>query len=220
MSEHESFYVFDDNSSYTRGFTWAMSIITRSAIHHRECSTCGAVEHYPSGAFDVIVEGGAKYPDILGCGAYPFLIVSELVVTAWQQASITCFHTFPVGIAEVKSKKLRDQPRPQYFRVEIDGRCDIDLVASGVKLIRICPECQRIIEQPTLPHERSYRMKPGSWDGCAIFRDAVLYPRVSFCTEQMLKVAGQHRFTNFRFEAMEGPFDSASKGIDYLKRSR
>jgi hypothetical protein len=178
---------------------------------------CGAVEHYPRGAFDVIVEGGTKYPDILGCGAYPFLIVSEVVIKVWQQAEITCFHTYPVGIAEVKAKKLRDVAQPQYFRVEIDGKCEIDLIASGVKLIRVCPECHRVIERPTLPHERSYRIKPDSWDGCPIFRDSVLYPRVSFCTQKLLNLAGQHRFTNFRFEPMTGPFDSASKGMDYLK---
>lgn len=217
MKEAEFFYKFRDNSSHTRGFTWAMSILARSEMHHRECSTCGAVEHYPSGAFDVIVEGGTKYPDILGCGAYPFLIVSETVITAWQQAGITCFHTYPVGIAEVKAKKLRDVTPPQYFRAEIDGKCEIDLTASGVKLIRVCPECSRVIERPTLSHERSYHMKAGSWDGCPIFRDSIHYPRVNFCTQYVLNLASQHRFTNFRFEPMLGPFDSASKGVDYLK---
>lgn len=220
MRESEAFYVFDDNSSYTRGFTWAMSIIPRSEMVHRVCSECGAAENYPSGAFDVIVEGGTKYPDVLGCGAYPFLILSEAVITAWHGAGITCFHTYPVGIAEVKSKRLRDVAPPHYSRVEIDGRCQIDLVASGVEVIRICPECHRVITRSRYPFQHSYRMVPGSWDGCAVFRDPVLYPRVNFCTQVILDLARQHRLTNFRFEPMEKPPDPASKGIDYLKARR
>lgn len=220
MKLTESFYKFRDNSSYTRGYTWAASIIPQSEIYHRECAECGVVEHYPTGAFGVIVEGGTKYPDLLGCGAYPFLIVSQKVITAWQQAEITAFHTYPVSIALVKARKLQGVAQPQYFRVEIDGRCEIDLVASGVQLIRLCPECGRVIEQPTMAHERSYRMKTGSWDGSPIFRDPILYPRINFCTARMLEVAREHRFTNVRFEPMEGPFDSASKGIDYLSKRK
>ncbi|MFN8444527.1 MAG: hypothetical protein U0175_27330 [Caldilineaceae bacterium] len=174
------------------------------------------MEHYPSGAFDVIVEGGTKYPDILGCGEYPFLIVSDRVISTWRKAEITCFHVNSVGIAEVKSRKLEDAIPPKYFRVEIEGKCDIDLTASQVKVKYVCPECHRVIEYPTLAHERSYRMVPSSWDGCPIFRDVVLYPRVNFCTEEVMRVAGQQQFTNFRFESMTGPFDTGSKGIDYM----
>ena len=112
MKEAETFYVFHDNSAHTSGFTWASSIRPRSEMVHRECSECGAVEHYPSGAFDVVLEGGTKYPDILGCGAYPFLIVSEAVISAWHEAGITSFSTNPVGITEVQSKELQNVYHP------------------------------------------------------------------------------------------------------------
>jgi hypothetical protein len=219
MKQAEAFYTFRHNSFHTRGFTWAWNIVPRSEMHFRECSECGTVEEYPSGAFDVVVEGGTKYPDILGCGAYPFLIVSEAVITAWHAANITCFHSYPVGIAEVKAKKLREVVPPLYFRVEIDGTCQIDLSASGVKLVSICPQCGHIIEDPS-SYEHGYQMVPGSWDGCALFRDPIVYPRVSFCTGEVLRIAGQHRFSNFRFEPMEELYDPASKGIQYLSRKQ
>lgn len=200
-----------------RVYTWASSIVPRSRMVHRVCSTCGAVEHYPSGAFDVVVEGGIRYPDVLGCGAYPFLIVSEAVVAAWHTAGITSFDIYPVTVIDVRSSALRSVAPPAYFRIEIKGTCQIDLEASAVKLVRICPECHRLIERPTLAQERRYIMKPGSWDGSPIFRDAVVYPRVNFCTRQVLDLAFKHHFTNFRFEPMAGPFDSASSGIDYSR---
>lgn len=216
-SNHLHFYTFRHNSSHTRGFPWAISIIPRSEMHYKTCIECGIVEKYPSGAFDVILEKGTKYPDILGCGAYPFLIVSNTVIQAWREASITCFHTYPVGITETKSKKLQSIPQPQYLRVEIDGRCEIDLEASGIEVIRVCSECKRVVTQPRLPNKSGYHMKANSWDGCPLFRDVLLYPRVQFCTDKIIKIASQHRFSNFRFEQMEGPFDNKSKGIPYLK---
>jgi len=211
-----SFYTLSDNSSYMRDFTWATTIYSRSEMIERVCPECGAVENYPSGAFDVVVEGGSKYPDVLGCGAYPFLIVTEAVVTAWQKEGISCFHTYSVGIAEVKSRRLRGVSPPRYLRVEIDGRCKIDLIASGVDVVRICSKCHRVMERPKYPFQHGYRMEVGSWDGCALFRDPVFYPRVNFCTEAILELARRYRFTNFRFEPMEKPPDPSSKGIDYL----
>lgn len=218
MKETSIFYEFGNNSAYNRSFTVAWRIHPRSEMHYHECPECGIAEEFPRGAFDVDIEGGTKYPDILGCGAYPFLIVSESVVMAWQEAEITCFHKFPVGIAEIKSRKLREVQPPRYWRVEIDGGCKIDLPASGVEVIRFCPECHHLETRPSLV--RGFQMVSESWDGCPIFRDGELYPRVNFCNEKVLEIARQHRFSNFRFEPMQGPFDSWSKGIEYLASVR
>jgi hypothetical protein len=217
MTEHKSYYCFDDNSVFTHGFTWAMSIHPRSEMVHRACRECGWVDHYPSGAFDVTVEGGTKYPDVLGCGAFPFLIVSERVVAVWREAGVAAFHTHPVNVAKVKSKRLVALAPPQYHRVEIDGRCVLDLAASGIGPVSMCPGCQHVITPPRMHGDQRYIPTPGSWDGADLFRDITVYPRLSFCTDRILRLAGQHRLTNFRFEPMAGPFDARSKGIDYLK---
>lgn len=219
MMSDPTFYTFTDNSAHTRGYAWAARIVPRSPMVHRVCTTCGAIEHYPSGAFDVIIESGSTYPDVLGCGAYPFLIVAERVVAAWRAAGVTSFHTFPVGVAAVTARRLRNVAPPGYVRIELDGSCQIDLLASGIAVARICPECHRVLERPVLSHQRRFIMKPGSWDGSPLFRDALLYPHVSFCTRLILEIARDHQLTNFRFEPMEGPLDSTSKGIDYLRMS-
>lgn len=219
MMRNIRLFRFSDNSSYTRGFTWAASIRPRSEIFRRVCPEFGIVAQYPSGKFDVVVEGGNRYPDILGCGAYPFLIVSESVVNAWHDAGILCFQYYIVNVAQVrsKSKQLNEMIPPHYYRIEIDGRCEIDLGASGLEVVRYAPECEYLATNPSLA--TGFQMVAGSWDGSPLFRDPLHYPRVSFCTQLVLDLARTYRFTNFRFEPMEGPYDHGSKGIDYLGRS-
>lgn len=217
MNERTTFYRLRDNSSYNRQFASAWHIVPRSPMVHRVCPECDTVENYPSGAFDVFIERGSQYPDVLGCGAYPFLIVSERVIKVWQGAGISSFHTFPVAITEVQSKKLRDVTPPRYFRIEIDGTCQIDLAASGAEVISFCPECHHL---DTRPYFHGFHMVPGSWDGSPLFRDPVLYLRVNFCTQLVFDLARQHRLTNFRFDLMDQPYEYGSRGIDYMKRQR
>jgi hypothetical protein len=198
MIYDQEFYTFGDNTFSNRGFTWAASIHPRSEVVHQICPTCGSVKHYPIGEFDVTVERGSKYPDILGCGAFPFLIVSEKVVRAWKGAGLSCFHTYDIGVVGIKSTKLRNEIPPAYFRIEIDGRCQIDLEASGAKIIRFCPDCQHLETVP--PVITNFRMIPDSWDGSSLFRDIRLYPCVNFCTQNILDIVFQQELTNFFFE--------------------
>ncbi len=209
-------YRLSNNSFHTRGFAWATSMVPKSDVYYRKCP-CGAIETYPVGAFGVVIDSGMKYPDILGCGAYPMLIVAERVVDIWRSTTRGGFLIYPVDIAEVRSKSLKAVTPPRYYRVEVEGRCEIDLGASGGVLLHQC-ECHHLITEP--PMLDRFIMQPGSWDGSDLFRDHDLYPRVTFCTEKVMEIASEHRLTNFRFEPMQGPFDYASKGIDYLHGKR
>ena len=208
-------YQFLDNTIYKRGFTWAYSIIPKSEMFEINCPKCGIRGRYPSGAFDVVVEGGSKFPDVLGCGAYPLLIVSEEVITDWKNAGIKSFDTYPVGIAEVQSKKLQDVQPPKYFRVEITGNCKIDLEKSGFHLLKKCSECGHTHFEGRATS--GFQMVPGSWDGSPVFRDFDVFPRVTFCTELIVELAREQKRTNFRFVLMDEPEDASNKGLDYLK---
>jgi hypothetical protein len=167
------------------------------------------------GRFDVDLEGGVEFPDILGCGAFPYLIVSERVVNDWNSNGIDCFTIYEVGIHSIDSAELRKKKAPQYFRVEIKGTCKIDMEQSGLKVVSYCPRCHHKRTDPML--SEGFRMFADSWNGADLFRDEILYPRVIFCTELVFDIAKHQVHTNFRFEFMEGPFDSGGKGIDYLK---
>jgi predicted RNA-binding Zn-ribbon protein involved in translation (DUF1610 family) len=214
MIQNQDFYKFRHNTFHNRDFAWATRIHTRSEVIYQVCPKCGSVKQYPSGVFDVIIEKGSKYPDILGCGAYPFLIVSEKVTGAWEEAGLCCFHTYNVEVAEIRSARLRNLSPPLYKRVEIDGRCKIDLEASGAKIIQLCPDCHHLETEP--PVLNSFNMVLNSWDGSSLFRDIMLFPSINFCTQAILDIAFQNKFTNFRFEPMSGPLDPGNKGINYL----
>lgn len=38
---------------------------------------------------NLLIEGNGKFPDILNCGEYPFLIVSNKVVDLWEESSVS-----------------------------------------------------------------------------------------------------------------------------------
>ena len=67
-----AYYNFSDNTFRKTNYTWAYSIIPRSPIVNFYCRKCRTRGSYPSAEFDVNLEGGQAYPDILGCGAFPF----------------------------------------------------------------------------------------------------------------------------------------------------
>jgi hypothetical protein len=159
------------------------------------------VGSYPEGTFDVDVEEGFKYPDILGCGEYPLLIVSERVINSWEKASVDCFERFNVGIRLIKSRKLRGATQPKYYRVEPSGICKVDLAASGVRVTAVCPVCGELKREPQSGH--GFQLKTGSWDGSDLFRDNVLFPRVIFCTHKIVKVSFDNQLTNCVFTKME-----------------
>src|SRR5436305_2082405 len=126
------FYEFSYNSATASRWTFAGDIRPTSRVIDWQCSRCGRGAYYPAGSFDVAVEGGSAFPDVLGCGAYPLLILSERAVSALASAGINCFRTFPVHVVEVLESRLTPEQAPNYFRVEIAGACRIDLAGSGM----------------------------------------------------------------------------------------
>jgi hypothetical protein len=153
---------------------------------------------YPSAEFDVNLEGGQAYPDLLGCGAFPFLILSEKAVRVFQENGITSFHTISVGVSKIKANALIGCDPPKYFRIEIDGSCKIDLKASGAKIIKYCKMCYHIETMPTVL--KSHPLIPGSWDQTPLFRDYNLYPFVTFCTQDVVDLVKKKGLSNFLFK--------------------
>lgn len=215
---HSAFLVISHNSIHYKRYAWASRIIPRSNYVENLCENYGVVEKYPSGAFDVIIERGSLYPDCLGCGSYPFFIVSKRVVDLWHGHGIKCFDTFPVKVADVKSKKLQTATPPDYFRIEVTGSCRVSLEGSGLKVIRQVPKCHYLVTDPPVPNK--YVFEDNSWSGDHLFRDVELYPRVVFCTEKMLSIASDNKLSNFRFEWIVGPFSSQTIGVDYLRKGK
>jgi predicted RNA-binding Zn-ribbon protein involved in translation (DUF1610 family) len=194
------FYEFTDNSPYEKKWVFAPSIHPKSHVVKWSCPECGRAAQYPAGAFDVTVEGGSSFPDVLGCGAYPLLIVSERVLSVLKGAGICCFQYYPVGVTAVQESRVRRDEAPAYFRVEIAGECMIDFAGSGAAIKSVCARCGEVKTQP--PMIRRFTIVEGSWDGCDLFRDRRYFPRVSFCTQKFVDLAKANGLTNCRFQQM------------------
>lgn len=213
--KNNNFFEFSNNSTANKKFTWAYGIDPKSKKSTKVCRKCGSVSSIYKDPLLLEVEGGSKYPDVLGCGEYPFLIASEMVVTDWEREKVSGFRSFPAVINKVESVSLEKSPIPKYYRIEISGQCRIDLQESGYKNVEICKKCGQTgyvdIFQLT-----GHKMIPGSWEGTDVFRDTELFPTIYFCTEKVIEVARKYKHTNFRFEPMDEPIDLDSRGIKYL----
>jgi hypothetical protein len=120
---------------------------------------------------------------------------------------------------ESKSKRLDIDAAPTYYYLEITGGVDIDLVASKAKVDRVCDQCLlhyangRQWNRTAVPRE-------DTWDGCDLV-EVRNYPVAGeFCTERVLLLAREHRWTNFRFLPMDVIMRHTFgwKGIDYRGR--
>lgn len=194
------FFEMTHNSPFEPKWVLAVKIHPTSSVIHWHCPMCGRAENVPSGSFDVNVEGGSSFPDFLGCGAYPLLIVSERVVTAWEKGGITTFRSFPVGISSISESLVQRASAPKYFRIEVSGECRIDFAASGAAIKTICSRCGEI--ETDVPYIKSFSILSGSWDGSPLFRDYRYFPRITFCSDKAKQIADAEHFSNVRFQVL------------------
>lgn len=215
--ENLNFYRVSHNSDYNKKlFTWASKIVEKPKVIERICPTCHKVNEDWMGTFSMILEGGRKFPEVLGCGAFPLFIVSETVTKVWEEENVTGFSTNPISIADIQSDYLKSQTPPRYFRIIVNGKCIIDFNKSGYSSTKFCKTCGKI--NVLNPFDlKGYLMVPGSYSDDDLFRDSFQLPAVNFCTEKILEIARDHQFTNFRFEKMNTPYSFSGQGISYKK---
>lgn len=191
-------YQMRHNTDRSSGWLYAAHIKPRSELVSNYCDGCGRGSEIPAEAFDVDVEGGWRFPDILQCGAYPFLIVSERVVSVWVAVGIDCFKAFKVRVKAVDAEKPVISAPPTYFRIEVTGTCLVNQEASGITVTSKCRKCGLgMIKHVS---DRPFAIVDDSWNDYALFRDEGLLPRITFCNQEVRKLISKHKLTNFRFE--------------------
>lgn len=144
--------------------------------------------------------------------------VSERVIKGLEAAGINYGGAVEAFVHGLPTKKLRTIAPPVYYWVRGHRGIELDYEASGYRVADHCARCGNV-RFLTTTRTRPYVFKPNSWDGSDLFvyRDP---PTLFFCTEKVLLLAHEHRWTNFRFV----PADtlpwliSGWKGIDYLAR--
>lgn len=190
------------------------------------CSECGARRSRLTADLEVSVEcgWGPRWPDVVGCGAAPeLLIVTGRVLEAWRDDHIGVFPVHKVNVAPPIPGPLDPAVQPDYFWIDgeqIQGAL-LDFGGSGYVVARHCSTCGRRIDNITETHKRHsaghfpYAFVTGSRNGANLFTTD-LSRGAFFCTDAVVECARKHRHTNFRFIPVEAGGATWSKGIDYL----
>ena len=74
------FLTVSDNSLNAKGAPWINRVVS-GLVKEPPCEVCGASTRRPVGDLAVTLEAkGTMWPDALGCGAYPLLILSNSLI--------------------------------------------------------------------------------------------------------------------------------------------
>jgi len=182
--------------------------LSKSSRIVKTCKRCGGVDiEIVETPMKITIEGKGKFPDILECGEYPFLIVSKKVVDLLEISSITGFDYQTVQLLTNKGD-LISNVNEGYFKIEVMNELEMDLGKMGIEIIDICPLCSKI------------RYSKRTWE----FGDILLkqgygylpdlftlkhFPRTYFCSRKVLELVFKNKLTNF--SAKNGP-----SSFDYL----
>jgi hypothetical protein len=147
------------------------------------------------------VEGGSKWPDLLGYGGgYPPFFVSERVLESLNAAHIEIARATEMPIADIqsRSKKLKGQPI-RYFALEAPYGIETDYEASGVPV--------NASGRPITPLPKSvvWTLKVSSWSGADLVSAPNMWKRPTcslICTEKVVELAKHDGWTNCFFKPM------------------
>jgi len=224
------FFDVSHNSFDTRGFPWGQSILRGEELV-RVCYECtkdpeGRKTWQTRGHVELLLEQGKgnRWPDVLGCGAFPLFIVSRRVIDDWREDGIGEFPSNPVKIANPLPKRLQGTEVPEYFWLDGDAMigAKLDFDKSGFIGVSFCPACSARTHNIRTTYDRQHSgtwpkmFLEGSWNGTHIFTTD-LSSTSFFCTEVVVACARKHKHTNFRFVPAERAA-SSTEGIKYLPR--
>jgi len=213
------FYSVSHNTFQNPDLPWIESIADR-LDSGRHCKECDGDIYQPSGDLQCLLnrKKGKLWPDVIGCGAYPFFIVSSRVIEDWRNDNLGVFIHNQVVLLPPYPRSLQTNIPPLYFWINgeaiVGARIDFD--ASGFVDVRYCATCGRRMDNTIETYKRQqssvwpYKFYDNSWDGKLLFTTD-LSPTVFFCTQALVECAIKHQHTNFRFVPVEHTEGAAVK---------
>ncbi len=217
------FYSIEPPTWY--GFPWIGSLTEGFGTKY-ECNSGMHIIQYATGKLVGDLDNrGAKWPDRLGCGHFPFFIVSERVIDAWASEGIGSFPHTEIELTPYRPKKLRDVPPPRYYWIDgekIRGAL-IDFEASGFVGNKFCPECgvrtDDVVATGNRQDEKAwpYVFQESSWNGGNLFTTDIS-STVFFCTRAVVDCARQYKFTNMKFIPVEEGSGAYKRKLELIKR--
>jgi hypothetical protein len=166
---------------------------------------------------------GSKWPDALGCGAFPLWFVSNRFVDSWSKEGLGELSLKPVIISGEIPQRLATVPQLDYFC--IDGSrtrgADLDAAASGYVDLHRCSACWGFLYDVKATRQKQqlesspFAFNSASWHGANLFTTELTRDFYFFCTEEVVRLARNYKLTNLRFVATENQNQPGQEGIDY-----
>lgn len=211
----KDFYKLGHNSFGVRGTPWMSGV--RSCFKKLKCSCCAGTRSVkPSGVIllQPDTSKGTFWPDAIGEGSgYINTCISERVKKDWENAGFKFGKAWEAKILKPYPKKLQNTPAPTYYWVQAPKGIKLNYEASGYTKLTQCPKCGCVRGKIPL-RPQPYVFVPGSWDGSDVF-GYVESSGVVFCTQRVLDLAIEKRWTNFWFSSINNI--PATQPIPYLK---
>lgn len=215
VSKVETMEIFaiSSNTAKSKKWTYASKFIPIDGIVEKRCSKCGAVEKYPIGKFEVILEGGSQYPDILQCGQYPLLIVSDRVIQNWKDSKFDGFEAIPISINQIVSESLEKIPVVQYYNIVVTGTCELDYEKMGIKLLEECSECGKATFSKKTWEINEFYVKRDSIEAGDIFVNHH-FPRKVLVNEKVAECSYRNKHTNTKFLKEKDVLNVMARAVD------
>lgn len=205
------FYSVSDRTSYARGAP-VIKKIKSGMVEGGICRVCGGARRWPHG--DLLVQLGRSraefWPDVIACGDYPCLVLSQRFVDALEQSGAGFRLGGRVEFSNVEDTGL-SIASPQYYWVDGARSCAgaMDFDASGFVDVQFCPSCGRRTDNIGATYDRRHAQPaPGDvfkfdeHSGLDIFTTD-LSPTAFFCTERVVSCAKINKVTNAAFRRVE-----------------
>ncbi len=168
-------YTFGHDSTHDAGCVWAYKATPSIESTATHCGRCGkALERKPCGLY-LYLEGGTSFPDVLGCGSYPYLIISDRFARLLADNDISGYRLHNCTIVHSQESDVALANAPAYYVVDVTGRCELGVDQQQlVSRYEKCPECKQGYLARRDPEINPFFVV--TWDTQDVFRDAEAFP--------------------------------------------
>lgn len=211
------FFRISDRTTWQKQYAWSDAIARHVTS---PCSGCGRDISHSRGPVHADIEAGREWPDAMGSGFEPMLMVSQRVADDLNAVGASGYDAEPVIIREIRPKPLRVIPSPQYYCLFVKGGIDVDLESAGIRVTSYCPVC--FATEPRIyPPPGQFMPMADTWDGSDLFGMRNWPCSRVLCTFKIVELARSRMWTNFEFEPMDVSDRQRQEaynwqGIDYL----
>jgi len=194
------------------GTPYASSIVSTKLIYHDNCPECKRPRfNEDNHDLSLVIDGKGDMPDYLLCGHYPLNIVSSRVIETWGKHGIIEYKAFPIkDLLDINRNKIISDIN--YFDIRITKSVELDLEKMGIKVLSQCSKCHTFEYNKQTWEFGTTFINENSYDGSDLFT-IKHFNNIVVCSEEVLNVINQEKFTNFNFTPLESSFDPFH-GID------